>query len=83
MMKACDFKQSFPFTDISFSGKKLRDIDISLNVLNPCIVHNAIDSAIPSVFFEFMFKNNSDRNATVSLCSVLKSFFSAGKTSFG
>lgn len=83
MMKATDFKQSFPFTYISFGGKKLKDIDVSLNAFNPCIVHNPIDSAIPSVFFEFTVRNNTDKNATVSLCSVLKSFFSAGKSSFG
>ena len=83
IIKVSEFNQSYPFADIKFTGKKLKDIDISLSVFNPCIVHNPIDSAIPSVFFEFTFKNNSDRNAMVSLCSVLKSFFSAGKSSFG
>ena len=83
MMKVSDFNQKYPFADIKFAGKKLKDIDISLSAFNPCIAHNPIDSAIPSAFFEFTLKNNSDRNAMVSLCTVLKSFFSAGKTSFG
>jgi hypothetical protein len=82
-LKVSDFKKEFPFTEIVFSGKKIRDIDISLSAFNPCIVHNPIDSAIPAAFFEFTLKNDSDKNATVSLCTVLKSFFSAGKSSFG
>ena len=82
-MKVSEFKKEFPFTQIGFSGKKIKDVDISLTAFNPCIVHNPIDSAIPAAFFEFTFKNDSDKNATVSLCTVLKSFFSAGKSSFG
>ena len=82
-MKVSEFKKEFPFTEIGFTGKKIRDIDISLTAYNPCIVHNPIDSAIPAAFFEFTLKNNTDKNATVSLCTVLKSFFSTGKSSFG
>ena len=53
VMNVSEFRQSFPFTDIHFSGKKLKNIDISLTAFNPCIVHNPIDSAIPAAFFEF------------------------------
>lgn len=82
-LKVSEFNKEFPFTQIGFSGKKIKDVDISLTAFNPCIVHNPIDSAIPAAFFEFTFRNNTDKNATVSLCTVLKSFFSAGKSSFG
>lgn len=77
------FKQSFPFTHVEFPEKRLKNISVSLTAFNPCIIHNPIDSAIPAVFFEFTFTNNSDKNAMVSLCSVLKSFFSLGRSTFG
>lgn len=83
VMKTGGFDKRFPFASTKFSGKKIKGIDISLEAFNPCIVHNPIDSAIPAAFFEFTLKNNTDKSATVSLCTVMKSFFSAGKADFG
>ncbi len=83
VLKTVGFAEKFPFVSMAFSGKKIKGIDISLEAFNPCIVHNPIDSAIPAAFFEFTLKNNTDKCATVSLCTVMKSFFSAGKADFG
>ena len=47
-LKVSEFNKEFPFTQIGFSGKKIKDVDISLAAFNPCIVHNPIDSAIPA-----------------------------------
>ena len=86
-LKGCspvkEFKQNFPFTNITFDTEKLKGVAISLEAFNPTIPHNAIDSAIPAAFFEFTISNNTDVNATVSLCACLKSFFSAGKSEYG
>lgn len=82
-VSAAFFEQSFPFVKVSFSGKKIKGIEISMSAFSPCIIHNPIDSAIPAAFFDFEIKNTSDKNALVSLCTVMKSFFSAGKSAFG
>lgn len=80
---AVDFELCFPFVKASFSGKKIKGIDISFSAFSPCIIHNPIDSAIPAAFFDFDIENTTDSGAIVSLCTVMKSFFSVGKSAFG
>lgn len=78
-----NFVKQISFASMNFSDKVLKDIDIKLNVFNPTIVHNPIDSGIPAAFFEFTVTNNAKEPALVSICMAARSFFSQGKSSFG
>lgn len=78
-----NFEKQLSSAQMNFSGRILNDIDLKLNVFNPTIVHNPIDSGIPAVFFEFDVTNNGEAPVLVSLCMGLRSFFSQGKASFG
>ncbi len=77
------FNKQASFANMHFSDKLLKDIDLQLNIFNPTIVHNPIDSGIPAAFYEFSVTNNGKEPVLISLCMAARSFFSQGKATFG
>ena len=72
------FDKQFPFTAVEYDTAP-SGVSVHLNAFNPAIAHNPIDSGIPAAFFEFTVQNNTQSTLTVSLGTLLHSFFSAGK----